>query len=212
MLHDLLRRLKLDRLTFSLAYLRGRAPWDTGIAPPELREIVEGLHALPPGCALDIGCGTGTTALYLARAGWRVTGLDFAAPAIRRARAKTRAAGSLPGAVTFLRADASRLEDRALDGPFTLLFDQGCLHGIPREKWPGYAQGVARHAAPDALFLLYAFGPRMLGAHPLGITSDEVRDLFAPAFTVECAVPGTDTGRGFASSWYWLRRNATPPA
>ncbi len=209
MLHDLLRRLKLDRVVFSLTYLGGRAPWDTGVAPPELRELVEGPRALPPGRALDIGCGTGTTALYLARAGWRVTGVDFAAPAIRRARAKARAAGEVAGSATFLRADASRLAGRGLGDPFSLLFDQGCLHGIPRGRWPDYARGVARHAAPGALFMLYAFGPRMLGPRPAGMTQEDVRDLFAPAFTIERVVAGTDTGRGFASAWYWLRRAAT---
>jgi SAM-dependent methyltransferase len=206
MLHEILRSLKLDRLHFSLAYRRGRTPWDTGIAPPELRALVEGPQALTAARALDIGCGTGTTALYLARAGWQVTGLDFAAPAVRRARAKARRAGPLPGTVAFLRADASRLANRALAGPYSLFFDQGCLHGIPRERWPGYAGGVARHAAPGALLLLYAFGPRMLGSRPAGLTEDEVRTLFAPAFAIEHAVQGTDTGRGFASAWYWLRR------
>lgn len=206
MLHDLLRRFKLDRMSFSLAYLRHRTPWDTGIAPPELRALVEGPQSMPPGRALDIGCGTGTTALYLARAGWHVTGLDFAAPAVRRAQAKARHAGTLPGATTFLHADASRLAERALEGPYTLIFDQGCLHGIPEEKRQGYAVGVTQHAAPDALFLLYAFGPRMLGSRQVGITEDGVRTLFASAFTVERIVQGTDTGRGFASAWYWLRR------
>jgi methylase of polypeptide subunit release factors len=61
-LMTLTRRLRLDRLFFSLMYRTGRPPWDTGIAPPELVEAVEGPHALPPGRALDLGCGTGPTA------------------------------------------------------------------------------------------------------------------------------------------------------
>jgi SAM-dependent methyltransferase len=206
MLHDLLRRLKLDRWMFTLAYRRGRTPWDTGIAPPELVEAVEGPQRLALGRALDLGCGTGTTALYLAHHGWHVTGLDFAAPAVRRAQAKVRAVGPLSGAAGFLAADAAKLAGRDLGEPFMLLFDQGCLHGIPRERWPGYAAGVARHAAPGATFLLYAFGPRMLGPRRVGITPEEVRALFAPAFSVERVVAGTDTGRGFASAWYWLCR------
>jgi hypothetical protein len=67
-------------------------------------------------------------------------------------------------------------------------------------------EGAAHHAAPGALFLLYAFGPRDLGGGRMGgVTPDDIRTLFAPAFTVERVVQGTDTGRGFPSAWYWLR-------
>src|SRR5260370_38376586 len=48
-LMTLTRRLRLDRLFFSLMYRTGRPPWDTGIAPPQLVEAGEGAHALPPG-------------------------------------------------------------------------------------------------------------------------------------------------------------------
>src|SRR5260370_25901063 len=190
MFHDLLRRLKLDRWMFALAYRRGRTRWDPGIAPPELVSVVEGPQRLAPGRALDLGCGTGTTALYLARHGWQVTGLDFATPAIRRAQAKARAAGPLPGATRFLAADAAKLARMDLGEPFTLLFDQGCLHGIPRERWPGYAAGVARPAPPGATLLLYAFGPRMLGPPPAGITPHRVHPPSPPPVNLPPPRPG----------------------
>ncbi len=41
-------------------YLRGHPPWDTGVTPPEVVELVEGRDR-PPGRAPDLGCGTGTT-------------------------------------------------------------------------------------------------------------------------------------------------------
>jgi SAM-dependent methyltransferase len=202
-----LRRLKLDRLLYTLLYRRGTPPWDTGISPPELVEAAEGPRALPPGRALDLGCGTGTNCLYLARQGWHATGIDFAAPAIARANAKSQAAGVLPGAVAYRRADATRLLTRDLGAPYTLLLDLGCFHSIPIERRQDYIAGAAHHAAPGALFLLYAFAPRDLGGGRMGgITPDEVRALFAPSFAVERVVEGKDTGRGFASAWYWLRR------
>src|SRR5579885_2975421 len=100
-----LRQIKQDRWLFTIMYWRGRPPWDTGISPPELVEAIEGPQALPPGRALDLGCGTGTNALYLARHGWQVTGIDFAAPAIEQARRKAQAAGTPPGTVRFIRGD-----------------------------------------------------------------------------------------------------------
>lgn len=199
-----LSRLGLDRWTFTLAYMRKRAPWDTGVTPPELVEAVEGEQALPPGRALDLGCGTGTNSLYLARHGWRVTGVDFAAPAIARAREKLGRAGTLPGSARFFRGDATDLDDLHLDGPYELVFDLGCLHTIPHEKRAGYTEGVSRLAAPGALFMIYGFlpSPEM---RPRGVTPDEVRRLFEPAFTIERIVEGQDRRRR-TSNWYWLRR------
>lgn len=205
---SLLRRVGLDRAFFTLMYWRGQPPWDTGISPPELVAAVEGKRgegALPPGRALDIGCGTGTNSLYLARHGWDVTGVDFVAAAIERARRKVRAAEKLPGSVRFLRGDATCLGEMDLGQPFSLLLDLGCLHGIPVEERAGYARGVARWAAPGALYLLYAFGPRLMGGRRMGLMPDEVRALFAGSFTVERMEQGRDPG-GNPSAWYWLRR------
>ncbi|MBF6591772.1 MAG: class I SAM-dependent methyltransferase [Ktedonobacterales bacterium] len=199
-------RLLRRRLFFTLLYRRGRPPWDTGISPPELVAVVEGAHATPPGRALDLGCGTGTNCLYLAHHGWHAVGVDFVRAAVAQAEAKARRADRLPGSVRFLRGDVTRLEALDLGEPFTLLLDLGCLHGIPAADRPRYAAGVARAAAPGALYLLYAFGPRMMGRRPIGLTADEVRALFARAFAVERIESGSDRS-GTPSAWYWLRRH-----
>jgi len=170
-------------------------------------EAVEGPSALPPGHALDIGCGTGTNSLYLARLGWHVTGLDFAAPAVASARAKATHTGPLAGSVRFLRADVTRSAELDLGPRCSLLLDLGCLHGIPLVGRAGYVASITRHAAPDALFLLYAFQTRPAGSHALGLSPDEARALFAPAFVIERMVEGNDR-RGVGSAWYWLRRAA----
>jgi SAM-dependent methyltransferase len=205
MLAPLARRLNVQRWRFTFMYLRGISPWDTGVSPPELVETIEGEHALSPGRALDLGCGTGTNALYLARHGWQTTGVDFAAPAIARAREKARRVGTFPGSARFLRADVTALARLDLGEPFSLLFDLGCLHGISAERRPSYASGLVRWSAPGTLYLLYAFGPTRIRNRDVGLTPDQVRALFAPTFAVERLVPGTDR-RGVASAWYWLRR------
>lgn len=203
----ILSRLGLDRWTFTLAYWRRRAPWDTGVTPPELVEAVEGERALPPGRALDLGCGTGTNSLYLARHGWYTTGVDFAGPAIARAQEKLRRAAALPGSAHFFRGDVADLASLPLDGLYTLLFDLGCLHTLPHEKRAGYASGVSRLAAPGALYMIYGFLPTP-EMRPRGVTPDEVRRLFTPAFTVERMVEGEDR-RHRTSYWYWLRRSGS---
>src|SRR5438045_6610553 len=86
-------------------YRLGFTPWDSGVPPPELIEVIEGARRLPAGRALDIGCGTGTTTVYMASKGWQVTGVDFVPRAIRAAGAKA-AAARLP--VAFLVGDVTR--------------------------------------------------------------------------------------------------------
>ena len=77
------------RILFQYWYFR-KPPWDTGISPPELLEFIQ-THR--PGRAIDIGCGTGTNVITLVRAGWDVTGVDFAPRAIKFARQKLKRAG-----------------------------------------------------------------------------------------------------------------------
>ena len=206
---DLARRLGLQRLFFTLAYRRGRTPWDTGVTPPELVRVVAGAgpEHMAPGRALDLGCGTGTNCLYLARHGWEATGIDFAAPAIVRARGRLTQAGTLPGSARFLQGDVTRLDTLDARGPYDLVFDLGCFHGISAGARGRYAAGVTRVARPGALLLIYAFAPTQLGKPPVsvGLTQDQMRQIFAVGWTLERVETGFG-GNGRASAWYWLRR------
>jgi len=60
-------------------------------APSEF--LIAETEALPPGRALDVACGAGRNAVWLARRGWRVTGVDFSDVALRAARELAAAAG-----------------------------------------------------------------------------------------------------------------------
>ncbi|HSB03206.1 MAG TPA: class I SAM-dependent methyltransferase, partial [Anaerolineales bacterium] len=103
------------RLLFHYWYFR-QPPWDTGVSPPELLEFIEEhKRSTPrsgsvdkPGRVIDIGCGTGTNVVTLARAGWKVTGVDFAPRAIKLARQKVARAG--------VQADLSIQDATKLDG------------------------------------------------------------------------------------------------
>lgn len=195
----------LHRLFFTVMYRRGRTPWDTGVSPPELVETVEGAGAMPPGHALDLGCGTGTNCLFLAQHGWQAVGVDITAPAIARAREKARTAGKMPGSARFIRGDVTRLERLPIGAPCSLLLDLGCLHGLPEERRADYAAGVAHFAAPGALYLLYGFEPREMGMRRVGFTRDDVEFLFRGNFRLEKVEKGANRD-GAPSAWYWLRR------
>lgn len=188
----------MNRLSFWWRYLRNRAPWDTGIVPPEIEALAA---RLPLGTALDLGCGTGTTSLYLAECGWRVTGIDFISKAIHRARQKASAAHLQ---VNFQVADVTRLD--FVHDSFDLVIDIGCLHSLTLSQQKEYAATLTRVTHPGTLFALYAFGPRDLNGRPVGLTQGDVAQRFSPAFELESAVQGQDKGTGPASAWYILRR------
>lgn len=135
-------------LFFNLSYFRN-PPWDTGISPPELFAFIE-TH--PPGRALDMGCGSGTNAITLAKYGWQVTGIDFALRAVRMARKKAAQEGLH---IDFHLADVSR--PPKLDGPFDLILDIGCFHGLPYKSRSRYIQNIEGLLAPQGTFLMYAF-------------------------------------------------------
>lgn len=194
---------------YTQIYLEGKPPWDSGISPPELLEAIRGDAALPPGRALDIGCGTGTNSISMASAGWHVVGVDFAPPAIAQAQAKAKQAqdsiAHAHGSVIFIVADVTRLPPPASGEHKQLLLDLGCLNGIPRDRRPAYAQMLAQQAAPGALFMLYAHLPRADGSGPIGCTPEELDALLGANFVLERREMG-QAPQGGASMWNWFRR------
>lgn len=94
-------------------------PWDTGEPDPLLVEIVES-RVVTPGRALEVGCGTGTNAIYLAEKGFDVLGLDVSDVAIEKARAQAQ------GRCRFEVGDF--LADPPTGDRFDFVFDRGCFH------------------------------------------------------------------------------------
>jgi SAM-dependent methyltransferase len=104
-------------------YGRDISPWDTGKPDRFLQEVIVRL-GLPQGAeVLDIGCGTGTNAIWLAQRGFRVTGVDLSTIAIDRAKAK---ASSANVQCNFFVADV--LSAPHLPEAFDFAFDLGCFH------------------------------------------------------------------------------------
>lgn len=194
--------LALTRLFYELRYLLSRPPWDTEITPPEVVAYINDAQ-VEPGRALDLGCGTGTNCVALARRGWAPVGVDFSSLAIHRARRRARRAGL---AARFYQADVTDLS--FLTGPFDLVLDIGCLHSVPRDRHGDYAREVARLARPGGLYMLYAFTPRESRGQMLGVSREMVRALFGPAFVAERQEGGEDP-TGPSSAWHWLRRRET---
>jgi cyclopropane fatty-acyl-phospholipid synthase-like methyltransferase len=173
------------RLIFESRYLFGNAPWDTGLTPPE---VLAWLDHRTPGRALDLGCGTGTNALTLARLGWQVTAVDFSWLAVRAARRKARRAGF---SIDIRRADVSRLA--GIVGPFDFALDIGCFHSLAPAARASYARRLSELLRPGAVFMLFSFL-----FHPPGRawpTQPEIEAAFGRSFALRHLEKGTDGER-----------------
>ncbi|HEY5903132.1 MAG TPA: class I SAM-dependent methyltransferase [Anaerolineales bacterium] len=179
----------LRRLSFMFWYL-GRPRWDSGISPPELLEYIE---SHPAGRAIDLGCGTGTNVVTLARLGWQVTGVDFVPRAVAIARRKARAAGVKARIVV---GDVTRL--RGISGPFDLALDLGCFHGVPDKE--AYLDQLERVLAPGGSWLMYGFFNPDPGQSGPGLVDAELA-LAASRMTLVSRRDGTSV-RGGPSAWF----------
>jgi cyclopropane fatty-acyl-phospholipid synthase-like methyltransferase len=136
------------RLLFSLIYFK-KPVWDTEISPPELLDFIR--HN-PPGRALDLGCGTGTNAITLAKNGWHTTGIDFVGRAIRQARKKAQQE-SLD--VVFMVDDVTKLQK--IHGKFDLILDIGCFHSLDPTDRKNYIKNLERLLSEKGTFLIYSW-------------------------------------------------------
>lgn len=185
----------LRRLRF-IAWYFHRPPWDSGITPPELVEYIE-TH--PSGRALDLGCGTGTNSITLARAGWNVTGVDFVPGALQQARRKAEIEQV---DVNFVADDVSRLTQVA--GPFDLALDIGCFHGLPLRQRQAYLLTLSQILVPGGDWLVYLMRKTKANTPGPGLTEEEILGLESH-FHLLRREDGRDP-RGRLSTWLWLQK------
>jgi SAM-dependent methyltransferase len=161
---------------------------------------------------LEIGCGTGTNALWLADQGMEVLACDVSSVAIERARAR---AGERAG-VRFERLDF--LRDALPDaGRYQLAFDRGVLHVFdePAER-SEFARRVAQALVPGGLWACLAgstegpprdHGPPRRSARDLILAMEaelEIVHLQAVMFTADVPSP--------AAGWWCIARRRQVPA
>ena len=130
-------------------YETGDLPWDEGTPSIHLVETVEAL-GLKTGPVLEVGCGTGTNAIWLGGRGFDVTAIDASCKAIEIARSKASAAGI--ESIRFLCRDLIA-HAPVMDNSVDFVFDRGVFHSVGWADRPAYAERVFRALRPGGHWL-----------------------------------------------------------
>jgi len=203
-------------MNYGLAYRVGFHPWEDAADQPgfvdELSRLLaeeEAGRQPPRGRALDVGTGSAVWAVWLARRGWQVSGVDVVAKALQRARERTAQAGV---EVQLLHSDVADLAAAGLAAGYRLILDTGTFHGLGDEQRTAMGREIDAIAGDEATVLMLAWAPRRRGPLPRGASKQEIERAF-PGWTVSEVGP-----TGFkapapvevlfkpAERWYRLRR------
>jgi len=137
------------------------------------------------GSILELGCGTGTNSIWLARQGFAVTAIDLSETALDQARKKAGA-----DACTFMLSDF--LDDPLPGTDFGFVFDLGCLHGFTHPEHRDMLAGrVARCLTDDGCWLNIScsqdgpqFGPNRLSAREITAAVEPYFEILSLTATV----------------------------
>jgi 2-polyprenyl-3-methyl-5-hydroxy-6-metoxy-1,4-benzoquinol methylase len=182
--------------------LLGCLPWESDRAVGALVELFDRRH-LRELRVLEVGCGNGVNAVFMASRGCSVTAIDISSTALELARERQRAAGVQ---IDFIEGDVLELDTRLR--PFDLVFDRGLFHHLQVFQFEDYKELVADRVATGGLLHLichhvstrptlildatYGSIGKLLGflAGPLvetgcGFAEEEIREIFSDRFEIE---------------------------
>jgi SAM-dependent methyltransferase len=197
-------------LGYRLAYRLGVTPWERageegGEAFAALLDREEQERSRPLGRAVDLGCGTGSHTVELARRGWEAIGVDLVDRALATARSRPDAGGA-----RFLHGDVTALRAAGVADDVDFFLDVGCFHGLKDQSRVAYGRELTSLASPTATVLLLAFGPGAPRPLPRGATQADVTTALA-GWQLLSAEPADTSGmprplRKTSPQWYRLRR------
>ncbi len=164
-------------MTFEEMY-SGTPPWDIGRPQKEFVRLEEAGEIA--GRVLDVGCGTGENALFLAARGHEVWGVDAAPTAIAKANSKAKGRDI---AATFRVHDALAL--KKLGRTFDTIIDSGLFHTFTDEERPSYSKSLASVLPKKGRYLMMCFNEREPGTWgPRRVTQAEIKSTFREGWRI----------------------------
>jgi cyclopropane fatty-acyl-phospholipid synthase-like methyltransferase len=149
----------------------GKPAWEIDVPQPAIIKLAEAGKIV--GSVLDIGCGTGCNAIYLAERGHSVTAFDLVPQAIEQAKARVQDS-ALP--VTFQVANVLKLP---MLGQFDSAIDAGVFHVFSDKDRPRYVENIAKQLKRGARLWLICFSEHQPGTEgPRRVTQAELRSSF----------------------------------
>ncbi len=186
-------------------YRIGTPYWETSEPADELVRIIGEERLIEPCTTLELGCGSGTDAVYLGRQRFEVTAVDCSPLALERAHIRAERAGAV---VRFVLDDVFEFAQE--EGPFELIYDAGFYHSVRDYDLDRYLDLLWRVTQPGSLYLALvgAASGRAKGGPPQ-VAKDDIRDelgrLFDFVHLRECRLQ-SPLRRGGYRGWSCLMR------
>lgn len=186
-----MKQVEIDKIYRNMSL--DEIPWNIEEPPKALVELVES-GKVKPGKTIDLGCGAGNYAIYLASVGFDVTGIDISPTAIKIAKENAK---KKKVKCNFLVANVLGDLDE-VNETFDFAYDWELLHHIYPGKRKKYVENVYRILNPGGKYLSVCFNEKdsqfggsgkyretRIGTILYFSSEDELRDLFEPYFNIK---------------------------
>jgi len=178
---------------------KGAPPWEIDGPQSEIAGLAE--RGEIRSAVLDVGCGTGENALYLAKIGFEVVAVDIVAAAVEKALSKAKERSLAPAFLVWNCLELEHLERR-----FNTVIDSGFFHVLPDKKRPVFVKSLSSVLHPGGTYFVICFSEHEPGSWgPRRVTQREIRENFNGGWQINYIREAKfDTNLGSRKCHAWL--------